>query len=88
MPIDETIDSRKSQTYCEKGMTCPKCAHAGSSVIDSRPSKWGIRRRRKCDACAFRFTTLEVKLHQANDPEFLIHLLRSIKKKQGGVATG
>jgi hypothetical protein len=29
-----------------------------------------------------------VKLHQANDPEFLIHLLRSIKKKQGGVATG
>ena len=42
-------------------MKCPRCAHNGSRVIDSRPSDEGtaIRRRRECENCGYRFTTYE-----------------------------
>jgi transcriptional repressor NrdR len=42
-------------------MKCPACKHNGSRVVDSRPAddSRSIRRRRECEACAFRFTTFE-----------------------------
>lgn len=42
-------------------MLCPKCNHIDSKVIDSRPEKEGrfIRRRRECESCSFRFSTME-----------------------------
>jgi len=40
-------------------MNCPFCGHPDSRVIDSRPDAAGIRRRRECQACNHRFTTLE-----------------------------
>ena len=42
-------------------MRCPFCGHEDSQVKDSRPTEDGaaIRRRRQCEACAARFTTLE-----------------------------
>lgn len=42
-------------------MRCPRCAHAESKVVDSRPGRDGaaIRRRRECLACGARFTTYE-----------------------------
>lgn len=42
-------------------MRCPRCAHNGSRVVDSRPSDEGmtIRRRRECEKCENRFTTYE-----------------------------
>lgn len=42
-------------------MKCPFCAHQDTQVIDSRASDEGatIRRRRRCLACAKRFTTYE-----------------------------
>ena len=40
-------------------MNCPFCGHPDSRVIDSRPDAAGIRRRRECQACSNRFTTLE-----------------------------
>src|SRR3954466_8729206 len=42
-------------------MRCPFCAHEDSQVKDSRPSEDGaaIRRRRQCEACGARFTTLQ-----------------------------
>ena len=40
-------------------MNCPFCGHPDSRVIDSRPDAAGIRRRRECQACSRRFTTLE-----------------------------
>ena len=42
-------------------MRCPKCGCNDDKVIDSRSVKdgFGIRRRRECAACAYRFTTLE-----------------------------
>ncbi|OCS88363.1 transcriptional regulator NrdR [Caryophanon tenue] len=42
-------------------MRCPACQHNGTRVVDSRPvdDNKEIRRRRECEACAFRFTTFE-----------------------------
>lgn len=42
-------------------MRCPKCLQHETKVIDSRNLQEGdnVRRRRKCEACEFRFTTYE-----------------------------
>ena len=40
-------------------MHCPYCSHPHSKVTDSRVVENGIRRRRECQACEFRFTTYE-----------------------------
>ncbi len=42
-------------------MRCPRCEETGTRVIDSRDLESGstIRRRRECEACAYRFTTYE-----------------------------
>lgn len=42
-------------------MHCPFCQHADTRVLDSRVSEDGatIRRRRGCEACGERFSTLE-----------------------------
>lgn len=42
-------------------MYCPVCNHKDTKVIDSRMSTDGasVRRRRECETCAFRFSTLE-----------------------------
>jgi transcriptional repressor NrdR len=40
-------------------MHCPYCGHDDSKVIDSRNVHDGIRRRRQCLKCGFRFTTQE-----------------------------
>ena len=42
------------------GMTCPDCGHGFSYVIDSRPAKEAIRRRRRCMECGSRWTTHEM----------------------------
>lgn len=42
-------------------MLCQQCGSLESKVIDSRPSEDGrqIRRRRECEECGWRFTTVE-----------------------------
>lgn len=47
--------------YTVSTMYCPVCNHIDSKVIDSRMSTDGasVRRRRECEACSFRFSTLE-----------------------------
>ncbi len=42
-------------------MFCPFCQHSDTRVVDSRVSEDGatIRRRRECEACGERFSTLE-----------------------------
>lgn len=43
---------------------CPNCESVNVVVIDSRPTEkyncYTIRRRRKCVACKYRFTTYEL----------------------------
>ncbi|MBI5221630.1 MAG: transcriptional repressor NrdR [Candidatus Magasanikbacteria bacterium] len=42
-------------------MRCPVCNHKNTSVVDSRPAEndLAIRRRRECDKCEYRFSTIE-----------------------------
>ena len=41
-------------------MNCPQCGHIETRVIDtSHDSHGGIRRRRQCEKCQFRFSTYE-----------------------------
>ena len=40
-------------------MDCPQCGGDETNVIDSRPSRDAIRRRRVCGRCEHRFTTYE-----------------------------
>ena len=42
-------------------MNCPVCSHPDTRVVDSRESTEGdtIRRRRECDKCSYRFSTIE-----------------------------
>lgn len=42
-------------------MNCPKCRERDTRVIDSRTGRDGflIRRRRHCQSCGYRFTTVE-----------------------------
>ena len=40
-------------------MHCPTCRHLDARVIDTRVRDESVRRRRECNACSFRFTTLE-----------------------------
>jgi hypothetical protein len=60
-------------------MECPFCGKIDTGVIDSRPTKEGtaIRRRRKCLACAGRFTTYE------STPEQLLLLLMKTHAGRG-----
>ena len=43
-------------------MHCPYCRHTDTKVLDSRVSEDGtaIRRRRRCESCEKRFTTIEL----------------------------
>lgn len=40
-------------------MLCPKCKHRETQVVDSRDTQDGVRRRRECLACKYRYTTYE-----------------------------
>jgi transcriptional repressor NrdR len=42
-------------------MRCPVCNNTETSVVDTRPSEddLSIRRRRECDKCQYRFSTVE-----------------------------
>lgn len=45
-------------------MRCPKCHHEDVTVINSRAANDSrdIRRRRRCDACFYRWSTLEIRV--------------------------
>lgn len=42
-------------------MHCPVCNNKETSVVDTRPTEDGlaVRRRRECDKCSYRFSTIE-----------------------------
>ena len=40
-------------------MFCPRCHSDQNKVLDSRQNELGVKRRRQCLKCAYRFTTLE-----------------------------
>ena len=52
-----TVDTTISSVF----MKCPICLHGDTHVLDSRDVDEGlaIRRRRECEKCSFRFSTIE-----------------------------
>jgi len=62
------------------GMTCPACQSVDTSVIDSRASRNGIRRRRRCLACQHRFTTYEAIVESDAPDEVVLQLDRISKE--------
>lgn len=41
-------------------MQCPRCDNPKSGVIETVPVRDRIRRRRRCQACGHRWTTMEM----------------------------
>lgn len=41
-------------------MICPKCGSGELSIVDTRPRRGIVRRRRRCIWCDHRFTTVEL----------------------------
>ena len=41
------------------GICCPHCSHPKTKVVDSRPTKTSILRRRRCLECNYRWITYE-----------------------------
>lgn len=54
-------------------MICPKCTSDDSLVIESRKSPLGIRRRRDCQDCGHRWTTVEI-----NRADLILAAIREI----------
>ena len=73
-------------------MHCPFCRHTDTKVLDSRVAEDGcsIRRRRSCQACEQRFTTLElmqltvVKRSGATEAFDRDKAIRGVRKACGG----
>lgn len=60
-----------------EGIACPYCGSEASKCVDSRPRHGGYRvRRRECDVCAKRYSTVEVAVRPQDKPEIMVHLLR------------
>ena len=48
-------------TTIKSNLPCPKCRNTDNYVTDARGLPWGhgIRRRRQCKICDYRFSTIE-----------------------------
>lgn len=62
-------------------MYCVKCKSENIRVLDSRSASRfaGIRRRRKCEDCGFRFTTYEIEEASLKSLEERDALLRGLR---------
>lgn len=43
---------------------CPRCGHDRFHIIETRVTQAGRRRRRSCQACKYRETTVEIAKHE------------------------
>lgn len=72
------------------GVTCPSCGVSDSEVIDTQPTSYGIRRRRRC-ACGNRFTTRE-EVVQSGPPRLgrrtRADLSKAVTERLGRFAAG
>lgn len=47
-------------------MKCPKCGSDQLGCIDSRKNNGAVRRRRVCQDCHYRFSTMEISVDEFN----------------------
>ena len=59
MKKSKVLVTRKIDDIC--GLVCPKC-NGKSRVINSRPYCNGIRRRRECSVCGYKWNTIEITM--------------------------
>lgn len=57
-------------------LSCPKCA-GETKVVDGRASPYGFRRRRVCESCNERFSTLEIPHEDAMNIRSMVEWLTS-----------
>ncbi len=46
-------------------MRCPECQSDRVRVLDSRAAPGGVRRRRQCRVCRYRWSTIETTIHES-----------------------
>lgn len=64
---------------------CPKCGNK-SGVTHNKPQDDGtVERRRKCEICGFRFSTVEVALDTFSRLKNLVDAIRSITRGTGSI---
>lgn len=64
-----------------EGIPCPRCAAKGSLVMDSRPRRGAVRRRRQCHKCGYRFSTQEAVLGTV-PPDFYVRFVELLRELQ------
>ncbi len=70
-------------------MNCPKCGKSSfdfegaKKVMETRSDmRGGVRRRRICPACDWRFTTYEIHQHDlVGDPEYQKEVVKTFKEE-------
>jgi transcriptional regulator NrdR family protein len=62
-------------------MQCPRCKSDKVITVDSRPFEGLTRRRRECQVCRVRFTTLEVMELEYKNLKGKAALLDALKEK-------
>lgn len=73
-------------------MKCVKCSGRTAVVHSDIDETWNVRRRRKCKACGFRFTTGEVLIppSEKKSEQAVQALLRSARRdmqRRTGIAS-
>jgi transcriptional regulator NrdR family protein len=62
-PAKEPSASPAEKVY---GIACPQCASTSWSILETRPAQDAVRRRRQCNGCGTRITTLEMDIDKTN----------------------
>lgn len=69
-------------------MICPKCKKNNDIVINSRNHAHSIRRRRVCNECGFRYTTIELLAKDKKAIKALDNLAGNIYNIKRGSGNG
>jgi transcriptional regulator NrdR family protein len=65
-------------------MKCPNCGHPDHRVVYARETKeGGVRRRRECLKCAFRWFTVEASEAVYQKAAEVVETFRELQKKVG-----
>lgn len=67
----------------DKVKWCRQCGHKDSIVSDVRSQEGGIVRRRKCPACGFRWSTIELDFWEAKQVVRKYEMLNKEKTNDG-----
>ena len=83
---DPSISQVRRATRRERhNFPCPKCGSRSTATVDTRPTAKGVRRRRHCFDCNWRFSTHEVTV-ALHDEHIVAEALRRFAKEAESLA--